>query len=177
MMNETTTKKGEIDMRWLTNKDIKYYNSREFGVPITIGDPKASAEYSVEQLKKWRIIGVYAVERETTTKRRITMKKRNDAMPAMNRIAEVARIRELEAKITQEGYGAPDSIWCDYSNNLRDAAPWLLSVAGQFQAGDADILQRMLIIFEQSAWDMKYRSQSDCLRRMLEAAKIMEAEI
>jgi hypothetical protein len=63
----------------------------------------------------------------------------------------------------------------NYQVELGMNDEWLLAVAGQFRAGDADILQRMLTIFEQSAWDTKCRMQSDCLRRMLAAAKTMEA--
>lgn len=90
----------------------------------------------------------------------------------MSRIAEVARLKELEAKIAQEGYGAPDPIWCDYSDELRDAAPWLLAVAGQFQAGHVAALTEIADILEQAGFVAK----TAYVRPLIEAARVMGGE-
>lgn len=92
-------------------------------------------------------------------------------------IDEVARLIELEAARN------PD---CDrtifaYLEALQDAAPFLLAVAGQFQATDAMLLEWMLETedeFEQSMWTEELQEQiGDMLRRMLAAAKVMEEHI
>src|SRR5574343_125389 len=86
---------------------------------------------------------------------------RGDAMPAMNHIAEVARLKMLETKAEPGPYRLEDSDilvgdrnWIgpavagdeDYQIlvDMRNAAPWLLDVAGQFQAGDSAMIPIMM---------------------------------
>ncbi len=94
----------------------------------------------------------------------------------MNHIAEVARLKGLEAARN------PD---CDhtifaYLEALQDAAPFLLAVAGQFQAGDAHTLDVIATFFEIPRAGMttesyaKWLEWAACLRRMLAAARVME---
>jgi hypothetical protein len=84
----------------------------------------------------------------------------------------VARLRELLAEKSDHTGGQAGRL-------LREtltATPWLLAVVGQFQEGDADRLD-LLIINEQQRWtDERWQAAIDCLRRMLAAARIMEGE-
>jgi len=108
----------------------------------------------------------------------------------MSRIAEVARLKELvgrrNAIIEREGdprtpnYAILERM--EIERDMMGAAPWLLAVAGQFQAEDAEIIDRLIREFgcpgEEDGQGMctKCIKDLDCLRRMLAAAKAMEAE-
>jgi hypothetical protein len=72
-------------------------------------------------------------------------------------------------------------------SDLRNAAPWMLAVAGQFQAGDATILGLFVAFMEHYKPDghlndvgpgknITNAQATDCLRRMLAAAKVMECK-
>ena len=63
----------------------------------------------------------------------------------------------------------------DFIADTRNAAPKLLDVLGEIRAGDERLLQRMITIFGQSAWQDEYKAEVDCLRRYRDMAKKMEA--
>jgi len=54
---------------------------------------------------------------------------------------------------------------------LRNAAPWLLEVAGCFEPGDANEIAYAMDVL---ASDSRYTGDSRVLRRLLRAAKIIE---
>lgn len=115
----------------------------------------------------------------------------------MSPIEDVARLKELEGDATPEKwieergqvitldeididgegdrqieipYDMDDAV---FISQIRNAAPWLLAVAGQFQAGDAAMLRAVLQSIEKNDYDAYW---VDCLRRMLAAARIMEGQ-
>jgi hypothetical protein len=92
----------------------------------------------------------------------------------MNLIDQVGRLKELEAKISQEGHGAPDPIWCEYSDALCDAAPAMLGVLGGFQVGDAHALTEITALLEEVANISP--GDRDLLHRMQAMAAKMGAE-
>jgi hypothetical protein len=121
----------------------------------------------------------------------------------MNHIAEVARLKEqlarldviLDRQCEPNNFNYAFGERMDIEHNLRNAAHWLLAVAGQFQAGDASLLGELIEYidflipsgleaveegdeeFEVIPDDQKLLIRAkDCLHRMLAAAKIMEGE-
>lgn len=101
----------------------------------------------------------------------------------MSRIAEVARLKEREQKLRViSDMGEYDTAGLEkrFQHQLRNAAPWLLAVAGQFRAGDIKILDDLIdhldanrSVGESPEYEM---AEICCLRRMLEAAKEMGGE-
>lgn len=97
----------------------------------------------------------------------------------MSRIAEVARLKELvgrrNAIIEREGdprtpnYAILERM--EIERDMMGAAPWLLAVAGQFQAGHAAALIEIADILEQAGFVAK----AAYIRPLIEAAKVMEA--
>lgn len=96
-----------------------------------------------------------------------------------NLINEVARLKELASN---DAPGAFSRYMCEELH----AAPALLAVLSGFQEGDADLLENFLM-FDMCP-DSEYppdcsmcpidgQKLCDCLRRMLAAAKTMEAEL
>ena len=117
----------------------------------------------------------------------------------MTKFDEVKWLKELETKAEPEWRrGESGSIYCKKSDryplmtpyginsssaevqltvDLRNAAPWLLEVAGKFQKGDVDMLRDILSdIHEREDYPGQAVFATDCLRRMAEAAEIMEGE-
>lgn len=138
----------------------------------------------------------------------------------MNRIAEVARLKGLEAKAVSEPWVTEESdegheirmgeaietrgqyathhlmeynhgcvLFEDSTKSeetqyieaeanayliseMRNAAPWLLAVAGQFQAGHAAALAEIADILEQAGFVAK----AAYVRPLIEAARVMEGE-
>lgn len=99
----------------------------------------------------------------------------------MTRIEDVARLKELvgrrNAIIEREGdprtpnYAILERM--EIERDMRGATPWLLAVAGQFRAGDSEILR--YIMASLPGMDCrKFLQVMDCLSRMLAAARIME---
>ena len=127
----------------------------------------------------------------------------------MNRIDEVARLKEIGEAATQGNIGISRVMYEDgnhllqlhmlgdrvgntnfgakhedakFQEAIHNSAPWLLTVAEQFHPGDSDSLESALIMVEaipeedKTMWPNRYKHATDCLRRILAAAKIMEDE-
>lgn len=88
-----------------------------------------------------------------------------------NRTEMVKALKELEAKAA--GSEAPDEIWCEYSQNLREAAPWLLQIAEAFQPGDSVILRTAASLLVAHGVHNE-SAMADCLRRLQAACEEME---
>lgn len=103
-----------------------------------------------------------------------------------NLIAKVAELRELagrrQAIIDRQKESVNHALLerLEIESDLLNAAPGLLAVAEQFHPGDSDSLESALIMVEaipeedKTMWPNRYKHATDCLRRMLAAAKIME---
>ena len=57
--------------------------------------------------------------------------------------------------------------------NLRNAAPWLLEVAGCFQPGDDNLMGELISVMD-AYFGEYYRPHKAAMHRLLQAAKIME---
>jgi hypothetical protein len=57
--------------------------------------------------------------------------------------------------------------------NLRNAAPWLLEVAGCFQPGDGNLMGELISVMD-AYFGEYYRPHKAAMHRLLQAAKIME---
>jgi hypothetical protein len=114
----------------------------------------------------------------------------------MNRIAEVSRLKELEAKATNAPWtlmGKKDfqiiaenpDFYINFEDSdkddpqlitdLRNAAPWLLAVAGKFQPRD-NAIAFLTMEFLRGCGVDEASPMMDYIRRMAEAASIMEAD-
>ena len=97
----------------------------------------------------------------------------------MNLIDQVGRLKEREAKISLEERSAPERIWCEYSDDLRNAAPTLLEVLGGFQPGDAgslDFVLDYLIDDPNDNRDPEIEMAKKVVRRLQAMAARMEAK-
>lgn len=61
----------------------------------------------------------------------------------------------------------------DLIANLRNAAPWLLEVAGCFQPGDGNLMGELISVMD-AYFGEYYRPHKAAMHRLLQAAKIME---
>lgn len=89
----------------------------------------------------------------------------------MSHIEDVARLKELGAKEIPATYSTTYSEY-EYACGVLNAAPYLLAVAGKFQAGDAKRIEWILHNYPVTLGE----ENCDMLRRMLTAARIMEGE-
>lgn len=97
----------------------------------------------------------------------------------MNLIDRIKELQKLEAKIAQEGYGAPDPIWCEYSDGLRDAAPEMLSILCEIQPDDSDqlrIAMHALQVADIHLDIQRWKTCMETLRRYQAMAERMEAK-
>ena len=60
--------------------------------------------------------------------------------------------------------------------DLRNAAPWLLEAAACFQPGDVRCLKAIMGIMRAATGPETDSEELDCLRRLQEAASLLEAE-
>jgi hypothetical protein len=73
--------------------------------------------------------------------RRIDTSTDDSGGQAMNLIDRVAELRKLEAKAMAEENSTEEYTWCKYSDELRDAAPEMLSILCEIQPDDSDQLR------------------------------------
>jgi hypothetical protein len=91
----------------------------------------------------------------------------------MSMIDKVAELRKQEE-------AARGDVWSlgkryPLGEALCDAAPDMLSILSEIRAGDTKILQRVITIFNQSAWEGEYQAEVGCLKRyQVMAAKMTE---
>jgi acyl-CoA hydrolase len=103
-----------------------------------------------------------------------------------NLISSVARLKDIDLpeKEIENIYDAyyykrsSDEYHIDRDNIARilNHLPTMLSILEQIRPGDTKILQRMITIFNQSAWQGEYQAEVDCLKRYQAMAAKMEAE-
>jgi len=102
----------------------------------------------------------------------------------MTRFDEVARLRELVGRrvaiIERErdprspNYGILERI--EIENDIRNVAPWLLEAAACFQPGDVRCLKAIMGTMRAATGPETDSEELDCLRRLQEAASLLEAE-
>ena len=61
----------------------------------------------------------------------------------------------------------------EIERDLLEAAPWLLEVAGCFQPGDGNLIYELISVMD-AYFGEYYRPHKAAMRRLLQAAKIME---
>jgi len=49
-------------LTWITNRHKDEYKSTDYYTKTTTGRPKATKKYTIEQLERWNMIGVYKIE-------------------------------------------------------------------------------------------------------------------
>jgi hypothetical protein len=62
----------------------------------------------------------------------------------------------------------------DIDRDIKNAAPWLIAVARCFEEGDVRCIKAIIGLLQAVTGAETYSDEMDCLRRLLEAAKIME---
>ena len=98
----------------------------------------------------------------------------------LDRFEEAARLKNLlgrrEAIVDREkdtrtvNHGIVERMEID--QDIRNAAPWLLEVAGCFQKGDATLLRKLHYLLD--TYHPDNDEDMELIERLLEAAKIME---
>lgn len=83
-----------------------------------------------------------------------------------NRFDEVAQLKALPGR--REAI-----IKIEIERDLLEAAPWLLEVAGCFQPGDGNLIYELISVMD-AYFGEYYRPHKAAMRRLLQAAKIME---
>lgn len=91
----------------------------------------------------------------------------------MNLIAKVAELKESEKAASAEAPPGPQANSARFCLEIRNAAPCMLAVLGQFREGDAEKMQFAIGWLETTNI---HSSVFEMLNRLQEAAKLMEAE-
>lgn len=98
-----------------------------------------------------------------------------------DRFDEISRLKNLlgrrEAIVDREkdtrtvNHGIVERMEID--QDIRNAAPWLLEVAGCFQPGDGNLIYELISAMD-AYFGEYYRPHKAAMHRLLRAAKIME---
>ncbi len=98
-----------------------------------------------------------------------------------DRFDEISRLKNLlgrrEAIVDREkdtrtvNHGIVERMEID--QDIRNAAPWLLEVAGCFQPGDGNLIYELISVMD-AYFGEYYRPHKAAMHRLLRAAKIME---
>jgi hypothetical protein len=101
----------------------------------------------------------------------------------MTRFEEVARLTELEQKATPAPWNLdmqfdPQDVLRNVKLEiaLRNAAPWLLEVAGCFQPGYAALLKEIVWAMDTYFQDSHYRPHKIAMGELVKAAEIVEGQ-